>query len=299
MSDAIDQMEQVDEVEVADLAVEEGVEDVLLDQPGEAEPASAEGGDEFPEPQDADWDDSVVVAGGHYNPANESNGAGDVAEQEDEAKPEQGVDDDIAAQIEEATVEVCEAQERAQDKRHKADELTMKAKDAKDAAKAADDDLRDAAKRLRKLREGRFPDGDRYPMFDKDGRKEAVNAMFAKPEAIAPLPPEDFAEHYRRASEKCGLDSLGLKPATLKVLTELGLRTVADYGRKSAAVSEGGADLTSVKGLTEKRADEIADAIEAVAEAWKAEWDAEHPFPEVREIILPEPDEAGEGGDDA
>jgi hypothetical protein len=277
-----DVTEQIDEQELMDLEREEGVEDVLEEEGLD----TLEG--EFPEPGDEAEEVEVDA----------------LTEEELEPEVAEGPLQDSEKRstgFEWALEQIIQVNADALEQKAKVKEAQARLKDEKETLESIQDELNRLIQEAAKLKSQSEPDPERFPLFDK----KRVDGMFPKPEATPPLPAEDFAEHYRRESEKCGLDTLGLKAATLKVLTELGLRTVADYGRKSMAVSEGGSDMTSIKSLTEKRVNEIADAIEAVAETWKAQWDAEHPeaegpFPEVRELDISELEAAAEeGGHDA
>jgi hypothetical protein len=182
-------------------------------------------------------------------------------------------DAEIAEQIEEATAEVCDLQEKAETKRLRAASQAEMAKDAKKAAEAADDDLREAARRLRKLREGRFPDGDKYPLLD--GPKAEINATFPAPESIAPTPADTIEEHFRRKKRDTKLADVGLAPKVVEILEAGGYRMVIDLDKL------GDKDLATIKNeagsITEKRAEAIRDAIEQAASRWMDEWNEAHP----------------------
>jgi hypothetical protein len=189
-------------------------------------------------------------------------------------------DAEIAQQIEEATVEVCERQERAERAWEVADDLKAQAKDAVKAAEVADEDLSDAARRLRKLRAGRFPDADKYPLLDRPAdpnaeAKAGINEQFSKPEAIPPAPAEDIQEHFRRMKRDTPLDSIGLTPKVVEILAGAGFRMVIDLDKLE------GRDLATIRSdagsITEKRAEQVRDAIETAAAGWMAAWNDAHP----------------------
>lgn len=77
------------------------------------------------------------------------------------------VDIERAEEIEEATVEVCKAQEAAERAAGKVYDIKADLADAREAAKEAEESLRTSARRLRMLRDGRFPDPEKFPLLDK------------------------------------------------------------------------------------------------------------------------------------
>jgi hypothetical protein len=212
--------------------------------------------------------------------------------------PKQQIEDaERDEQIEEATAEVCQIQEDLDKAKADAD----KANHAKKAATALVDDLSlnllAASRRLGRLRKGRFPDPENMPLLDTDRRADAraeINATFAKPEAIAPLPPDTQEEFYRRKRRDTKLADIGLKPKVVEILAEAGLRTIFDLDK----IFEGGADLTTIKvaagTITEKRREEILDAIGNRREEWDAEWAAAHPAPLAEDQSHDDGDEDGE-----
>ena len=204
-------------------------------------------------------------------------------------------DADLAQQIEEATIEVCQAEETAAEKWSTANVLHKQASDAKKGAEAADDNLRHAVKRLRKLREGLFPDGDKYPMFDKpiagsDPRKAEVNAMFPAPEAIQPLPADTEEEFFRRKRRDTKLADIGLTPKIVEILAEAGFHAIIDLDK----LAEAHADYTTIKtasgSITEPRAERLRDKITDAALAWGKEWDEAHPKVSAEPEATPEPE---------
>lgn len=221
---------------------------------------------------------------------------------------EQILEAERADAIERAIVEVCEAQEIAAGKKDKAEKAAVAATDAKASLKAADEELRDAALRLRRLREGRNPDTKRYPLLDKeeppdarDATKAEIDSAFPAPAAIQPLPADGIEEFFRRKKRDTKLADLGLTGKVDDILAAVGLVTIADLDR----IYEGGADLTTISApgtgsITEHRQEKILDAIAEKVKAWKAEWDTAHPEPvpaEASEAL--DAAIAEEGGDDA
>lgn len=202
-------------------------------------------------------------------------GDDDGAELEVEPEPaEVPVEDDVLAQIEEATAEVCRAQMEADEAGHEEAEAILVKKAATSKKEAKIDWLRTAAKRLRKLREGRFPDGDKYPMFDRP--KDQINAQFAKPESIPPLPADTEEEFFRRKGRDTRLADMGLPKRVVTAMEKGGYVTFADVGK----LTEASAPLTSVKGVGEEAAGAIMDALATEAQKWADEWKATHPEPE-------------------
>lgn len=185
-------------------------------------------------------------------------------------------DAEIAAQIEEATAEVCQAQLELEQAVVEEDRKAREKKAATQAVEAKREWLSEASCRLRKLRAGRFPDGDKYPLLDKPAEGKAeINEQFSKPEAVAPLPADDIAEHFRRCKRDTPLDSLGLTPKVIEILAGAGFKMVIDLDQLE------GRDLATIKSdagtITEKRAEQVRDAIEAAAEGWMAAWYDAHP----------------------
>jgi hypothetical protein len=202
-------------------------------------------------------------------------GSEETEETEERTNKQLMEDAEREAQVEEVMVEVCESQQRAEEKWVVAHRLAQESKDAKKSAEAADDDYRDAGRRLRKLREGRFPDGDKYPMFDK--AKAEINASFPKPDSIPPLPPDSFAEALRRKQRDTKVASMGLNDSTTKALEALGLNTAFDIVRKFNELGEKGREPGSLKGITANRLAGIGTALEKITDECQAEWDAAHP----------------------
>jgi hypothetical protein len=77
--------------------------------------------------------------------------------------------DERDRQIEDATAEVCEHQQHAEAAWVKVASHQESLKEAKEIAKDADVMMAHAAKRLRRLREGRFPDPEKFPLLDTSG----------------------------------------------------------------------------------------------------------------------------------
>jgi hypothetical protein len=175
------------------------------------------------------------------------------------------------------------------------------AKTAKKRVESLQEDLSVAVRAVREARASREPDPDRYPLLD--GPKAAINATFAKPEAIQPLPADTAEEFYRRKKRDARFADLGLKPKVVEILEGAGYRTVLDLEK----LHEANADLVTIRSdagkITEKRAEEIRDAIGKVAVAWLEEWIALHPDQADPESNVPEtspqPDSPPQGTDPA
>lgn len=119
------------------------------------------------------------------------------------------------------------------------------------------------------------PDPSKFPLFDK--AKAEINAQFPAPESIAPTPPEDFAEALRRMQRDTPLADMKLKKGTVTALEEQGYRTAGDIVRKFQETTERNLALTTIKGITENRLEELVVALDKINDACQAEWDAAHP----------------------
>lgn len=219
----------------------------------------------------------------------------DLCDAAESAKPSTPVDDDIALQIEEATAEVCQAQQEA-DAAEREEDLAISAKKAASLKLEGKIEwLRDSSRRLRKLREGRFPDGEKYPLLDTKGQ---INAQFSKPESIAPLPPDNFDEHFRRVSVATRIESLLLPAKLVEVLADAGIHTVDDWRRKREAIEEAGAKVTTIKGLTQARLEKLIDTLGFFGEGVELAWNARQAQANVPETSPP-PDAPPVGTDPA
>lgn len=166
------------------------------------------------------------------------------------------------------------------------------AKTAKKRVESLQEDLNAAVTKLRHAKDATEPDPERYPLYDK--AKEAVNGMFAKPDSVPPLAPDNFGEFLRRRQRATPLLSMGFKAGTLKVLEEkYGLKTALELVSKITEYGERNMDFTRAEGITELRMGEIADELQELTEECQAEWKAAHPEQE-----FPEPEVDDEGDDE-
>jgi ATP-dependent exoDNAse (exonuclease V) beta subunit len=171
-------------------------------------------------------------------------------------------------------------------------EVAEDAKTAKKRVESLQEDLRTATKALRSCRDDQEPNPKRYPLLDKPKApapakaeadvaiKEELNQLFPAPEAIKPLPAADFEEHYRRSARDKKLADFAevIDEATLKILAEKGINTVADVGRFSAENPKGIMSIRTSEGrMTEKRQESLLDAIAAWTMGVQDDWAAEHP----------------------
>lgn len=163
------------------------------------------------------------------------------------------------------------------------------ATNAKGRVEALQEDLSAALKRLRSLKTKSEPDPVRYPLLDKKEppkqdasaiAKAEVNAHFAKPDSVAPLPADTFAEHLRRkqmATPLLEMGGFGVKPATIAALAELNLDTAFSITAKFTELFEKGREPTTLKGLTGARFGQIVEALGKLKDQAQAEWDVAHP----------------------
>jgi hypothetical protein len=124
--------------------------------------------------------------------------------------------------------------------------------------------------------------GPDLPLFpkkktDREKTKDELAATFPAPEAIQPLPPWDFPEFLRREQDKAPISALGLPRGIEKVFEELQLDTIGKIRRKFDAVYEGGASLTTIKGITAARLEKITEALSGFTDRCQVEWNAAHP----------------------
>lgn len=150
-------------------------------------------------------------------------------------------------------------------------------------------DLNNLISEAEKVEKANEPDPKRYPLYDRPKEptaKDAINAQFAKPEAIQPLPADTPEEFYRRKKRDARFADMGLKPKIVEILEGAGYCTVLDLER----LHEAQADITTIRchagTITEKRGEEIRDALGEVATRWVEEWQAAHP--EADEANVPE-----------
>jgi hypothetical protein len=216
----------------------------------------------------------VVPAGGE--------GPDDGAESEPvgEGPPEEELAADLTSiAVEEAIQKMFEVQDRLDSAIEDATEKSEVAKIAKKRVESLQDDLSWAVRRVRDMRNLAEPDPARFPLFDRpaDPAKTAINDLFAKPEAIQPLPADTYDEFIRRKQCRTRIDSLGLSPKIAGVLADAGIETLDAWWRKCEALVEAGASLTTIKGLTASRLAKLSEAEDAIEDAWIAEWNAAHP----------------------
>jgi hypothetical protein len=175
-------------------------------------------------------------------------------------------DIDRDRQIEEATGEVCDHQEHAEAAWFKVSNLQDSLKDAKEIAKEADTLLNNSARRLRKLREGRFPDGAAFPLFDTeptaaDEARAEVAALFTKPEPVTPPPPVTIEVAIERAMRDTPLSGMDIKSSTRSALARVKLRTVAEVAQAMRN------DSMIINALSLEQDVEISKALEDFEEA--------------------------------
>jgi hypothetical protein len=211
----------------------------------------------------------------------------DLSEPEDEGpSPEDLADDMGSIAVEKSIMHMFDVQDRLDSAIEDHGEKAEVAKTAKKRVESLQEDLSVAVRAVREARASREPDPDRYPLLD--GPKAAINATFAKPEAIQPLPADTAEEFYRRKKRDARFADLGLKPKVVEILEGAGYRTVLDLEK----LHEANADLVTIRSdagkITEKRAEEIRDAIGKVAVAWLEEWIALHPDQADPESNVPE-----------
>lgn len=184
-------------------------------------------------------------------------------------------------EVEKALAHMFEIQDRLDAAADDAAEKADVAKTAKKRVESLQEDLSVAVKRVREARTKSEPDPDRYPLLDgprpEVAAKDAIDASFPRPEAIAPLPADTFEEHARRMGIHTQIEALGLPPKLVEVLADAGVHTIDQWGRKRAAVEEGGASVTTIKGLTEARLEKLVAAIDREMRAWAEAWDESHP----------------------
>lgn len=178
-------------------------------------------------------------------------------------------------------------------------EVEEKAKSAHTAAKKAcevqDERIKECIDELEALYLNE-PDPARYPLLDK----AAVNGMFAKPEAIQPLPPDTFAEFLRRKQMDTPLASMGFKAGTLRFLVEkMGLTTARDLVVKINEHADRGLDFGIAKGMTPLRFEEVVENLDEITKACQSEWDLAHPAEDGHSEAVdgPESDPGDEDGE--
>jgi hypothetical protein len=153
-------------------------------------------------------------------------------------------------------------------------------KDEKEVLEELQTQLNTLITEAEKARKAADPDPERFPLFDKPAdpnaeaeAKAAINEQFSKPEAVPPLPADTIEEHFRRLKRDTPLDSLGLTPKVVEILHMANLTSVAHLDEFNR--------LTDIKGdagtITEKRAEQIRDAIEKAAAGWLEGWNLAHP----------------------
>jgi hypothetical protein len=258
-----DVTEQVDEAELLDLEREEGLD-------------TLEG--EFPVPGDEAEEVEVDA----------------LTEEELEPEVAEGPLQDFEKRstgFEWALEQIIQVNADALEQKAKVKEAQARLKDEKETLESIQDELNRLIQEAAKLKSQSEPDPERFPLFDK----QRVDGMFPKPEAIPPLPAEDFAEAYRRRARDTKLADIGISSRTVKSMEKAGYITVGDIGK----LTEASAPLTSVSGIGEKAAEDIIAALDVFAYQCKAQWDAEHPeaegpFPEVRELDISELEAAAE-----
>lgn len=165
-------------------------------------------------------------------------------------------------------------------------EVEEKAKSAHTAAKKAcevqDDRIKECIDELEALYLNE-PDPANFPLFDM--AKAEVNRMFAKPDSIAPLPPDTFEEALRRKQRDTPVASMGLNESTVKALEALGLNSAFDIVRTFNELGEKGRDPGSLKGITANRLDGIGNALEKITDECQSEWDLAHPATSTDYIV--------------
>ena len=163
------------------------------------------------------------------------------------------------------------------------------AKTAKKRVESLTEDLSQAVRKLRTAKTATEPDPERYPLLDRP--KDEINAAFAKPEWIPPLPAATIEEHCRRRAVETSVDSIGLKAGIVKILHAASLHTVEDIGRFTR---EGGVldSICNDEGsVTPRRFEELEAALSEVTSGFVKEWEDAHPEAEDDAEADAEPNE--------
>jgi hypothetical protein len=106
--------------------------------------------------------------------------------------------------------------------------------------------------------------------------KAEIDATFAKPESISPLPADDYAEFVRRKRRTTSVEEMGLTRKVSDILIAGGYPTMFHL----AKLIEDSGDLKSISGpvgdgvgsITAQREAKIVEAMTAIASKWQAEW---------------------------
>jgi len=215
---------------------------------------------------DLDLEHAVAVA--------EHEGLPPVPEADNEPDPEVPAETpDQSTSLEWALRQIIEVNQACLDQKAVVKEKQVQLKDEKETLESLQDQLNRLIVEASRARAASEPDPDRFPLFDK----AEINATFAKPQAIPPLPASDFEEFARRKSCETRLDSLGLSGKIGDILADVGLATIDDLRRKVDVLAEANVDLGSIKGLTEARREKLMAALADFHQRCQAEWDAAHP----------------------
>jgi hypothetical protein len=191
--------------------------------------------------------------------------------------------------------QIIEVNEEAIQQKARVKAKAAELKEEKEILESLQDQLNRLITDAARARKATTPDPERYPLLD--GPKAAINEQFSKPEPIAPLPADDFEEHFRRVAVATRIDSLpGLTPKIVEVLAEAGVETVDSWRiRYEAAVASG----ETIKGITPTRLEKIIEALTHFGDGVLAAWDAEHPEPAEPKLGEVDPATDREDGPDA
>lgn len=211
-----------------------------------------------------------------YNPTAEPEvgPSGDEDEDEDEDDEDEDPFANRTTGFEWALDQIIKVNQEAMEQKAKVKEAQARLKEEKEQLEGIQDNLNRLIQEAAKLKSADTPDPVKYPLLD--GQKEAkqlVNGMFAKPEAIPPLPPDTQDEFMRIKRRDTRLDAIGISNRVTTALAKADYHTVADIGK----LTEASAPLTSVKGVGEAAAGEIMERLGDVAQQWVTEWQQTHP----------------------